>query len=512
MGRVGVGVIGICALLVAGQIVGAEGAKRLRVWDNTIEDGGAIHAMGNGKTVVYSRGPEITQFFGPPYSSPPILTLSVESSGHLIDTAERDTGTAVWSHRMTIDGQPCMQFTETTTANDAAYIRSFVCTQGDVKWVIHPAENGGFRACHSPEKTFLQTVKPGNHVFNYPTSLWSHHWIVLTGSCSGETREDGALVVSIKPGTGALLIVGATELGPGVETTEKLMELNPKSLVDQARKEWQTFTRHRMKSFKPGKTTAQALEVLDSAAVLIKSQQAESGGEMAGPYFPLAYIRDQYGVSRGMLATGMLDEAKLNLEFRWRKYQTFGSLKTAEAMGVDCMRHVHENDDVEGPAYTILQARDYIARSGDNAFGRTIWQMLKWCWNTQQKNVKNGLLPFNGDETYVAGGFYPRSGLLQGSADTTLVYAESGKWLAEWAVKQKLWSEAYSAEQRVKSDEAFVAYRKSFFDRNRVWANEPKRDVPEIAPRFRHGVCEGLCGWFGWTERTENARYLCPVC
>src|SRR6185369_12602008 len=34
-------------------------------------------------------------------------------------------------------------------------------------------------------------------------------------------------------------------------------------------------------------------------------------------------------------------------------------------------------------------------------------------------------------------------------------------------------------------------------------------------PLFRHGVCEGLgdgCEFYGWTQKNEHGRYLCPVC
>jgi hypothetical protein len=122
------------------------------------------------------------------------------------------------------------------------------------------------------------------------------------------------------------------------------------------------------------------------------------------------------------------------------------------------------------------------------------------------------LLPFNGDETYVAGYFYPRSGLLQGSADTTLAYIEAGKWLAEFAVQEKLWTKEHANEQLKHVLQAKEAYRKYFLDKDRIWANAPDREKMTELPRFRHGVCEGRCGWFGWTERNKNGRYVCPQC
>ena len=44
--------------------------------------------------------------------------------------------------------------------------------------------------------------------------------------------------------------------------------------------------------------------------------------------------------------------------------------------------------------------------------------------------------------------------------------------------------------------------------------NNPQRGKSARIPRFRHGVCENESKGihFGWTERSENGRYLCPEC
>jgi hypothetical protein len=138
--------------------------------------------------------------------------------------------------------------------------------------------------------------------------------------------------------------------------------------------------------------------------------------------------------------------------------------------------------------------------------------MLEWCWEVQQRHLRDGLLPFNGDETYVAGGFYPRSGLTQGSADSTLVFAEAGAWLAAWAEEQGLWPAAYAEAQRGLAARSAAAYRRHFFREGQLYANAPVREELGALPTHRHGVCEARCGWFGWTERSSSGRYLCPAC
>ena len=60
------------------------------------------------------------------------------------------------------------------------------------------------------------------------------------------------------------------------------------------------------------------LQTIDDVAVLIKTQQSAEGGVLAGYPYPLAYVRDQYGVSRGLSTLGYFDEAKAILEFYWK--------------------------------------------------------------------------------------------------------------------------------------------------------------------------------------------------
>ncbi len=484
----------------------------MRVWTNT-ESNGAIHAMGNGEMVVYGQGANLTNIYGPPYSAPNTLSLTTEGSEQLQDTAVREMGTSIWNHKTSVAGQPAVDYTEFVASDMAAYIRLFDCKSEGVRWVLHPHPAAKFTQCALVPGVWQQIIKAGQNAYNYPTNLWSFHRIVPQGSCKTELSPNGDLVISILPGKGSLAVVGASTYPDAVTETEKLMKLGAAAYLEPTHAHWKAFTERRLAA-KPElkKLPADMAEVVDSIATLIKSQQSNDGGVMAGHYYALAYVRDQYGTAKGMLSIGMVEEARKNLEFRLRKYLLFGTLQTAETMGVDCARHIHENDESEGPGYTILQARDYIELTGDHAFGQKMWPMLDWCWTVQTKHLAGGLLPFNGDETYVAGGFFPRSGLNQGSADSTLVFIEAGKWLGKWAVDHGYWSNGFAKDQMAMVKQASEAYRKHFFAGNLIWANEPERLDHITPPRFRHGVCEGSCGWFGWTERSDKGRYLCPNC
>lgn len=489
------------------------GGCLMRKWSNTTADDLSTHAMGNGQSVVYGRGPDIPYFYGPPYSSPNILTLATKCDQPITDEAKRELGTAIWHHDIKSADGPVLSFTEFVAADSPAYVRLVDCRNKGVQWVITPNKSSSFVPSTSVSGAWVQVIKEGQSIFHYPTSACYYHWIIVNGACQAELNEGGELIVTCSPGRGSVAIVGGLDYPTGVEAAERAQGEGAETLLDPAREYWQSFTRRRLAARPlPPSMSASVAEILDSTAVLIKLQQSSCGGEMAGHYYALAYIRDQYGAARGMLALGMIEEAKENLLFRLYKFERFDNLVTAEAMGNDGVRHQHENDEVEGPGYTILQARDYIRATGDHSFGRKLWPMLEWCWDVQKKHLVSGLLPFSGDETYVAGGFFPRAGLVHGSADTTLVFVESGKWLAEWAVAHKLWTSDHAVAEMKNVETARAAYRKWFWANDRVWANAPEREQMMTPPRFRHGVCEGGCGWFGWNERTHNGRYICPYC
>ena len=479
----------------------------------------AVHAVGNGKIIVYAQGPNLINLFGPPYSSPNILTIETLPDEEFTNKITRELGTAIWNHCLSAAGSDILEFAEFAHPEFPAYFRIFNCYKS-TSFKIQSSSQSKFIKCGSLSGAWLLITPAGGKIFHYPTTLTSFHWIIPSGNCKITKNEDGSLTFTCLEGESSLAIIGNNSFADGLPIAEKISAENIRTagtpslrFLNQTRKYWEKFTENReilTENFT--NLSTQEKEILDGVATLIKVQQSDDGGEMAGHYYPLAYVRDQYGVAKGMLALGMIDEAKKALEFRANKFVHFENLQNAESMGSHCARHIHENDDVEQTGYIILQARDYFNKTRDNYFIKKIFPMLDWCWNAQLKHLAGGSLPFNGDETYVAGGFFPRSGLLHGSADSTLVFIESGKWLANWATKNNLWNKDYTAAQNKIIEETKKSWRNLFFDKNKIYANAPEREKSISPPRFRHGVCENKCNWFGWTQRTKNGRYQCPLC
>jgi hypothetical protein len=246
-------------------------------------------------------------------------------------------------------------------------------------------------------------------------------------------------------------------------------------------------------------------------SVIIKTQEARGGGILAGYPFHLLYVRDQYGVSRCLLRLGYTEEARGILERDWGIWKRHGCIHNAQAADVDGVFHIHENDEVEITGYLILQAFDYAKTSNDWVFVKEILPMLDWAWTVQQKHLVHDMLPFNGDETYVAGGILPRCTLNDGSAEATLLFITGGERLLGFVEKEGLWP-----TDRIEKEKAVLArvrgsYNANFIIDGLYITNNPARKNGLDLPRFRHGVCES-CSAFGWTERNVNNRYVCPRC
>lgn len=493
----------------------ADMAERVRLWSNRGPDENSIHAIGNGHLVVLAAGPDISCLFGPPYTSPNILQLATTSPCVLSDQARREPGTAIWRHELHLRNKPALRFTEFAASSESAYCRTFECTQPGIEWLVRPHPHGGFKPAANLPRAWLQCLRPGLPIFrdSKVTDRWSWHWILTSGSCTSALDKDGNLAICLNPGTGYVAFVGANSYPEGVLAAERILRGGALPLLESTRSFWQEFSGRRLRAKPiPERSGAECLELLDGIAVSLKAQQSVEGPTIIGWHAPMAYIRDLYGGTRGMLALGMFEEARSGLEFRMKKFRVFGDLRTAEFIGTDCGRHTY-NDEVEGPAYVILQARDYLETTVDNRTVRSLWPMLEWCWSVQKRQLANGLLPFNGDETYIPYGLFPIEGELQGSADTTLAFIASGEWLIPWAEKEGLWQTEQAEKERRILAESRDAYRRWFVDRDRIWLNAPEREQWIEPPRFRFNVCQGCRSVLTWTERdVRSSRYLCPDC
>jgi len=148
---------------------------------------------------------------------------------------------------------------------------------------------------------------------------------------------------------------------------------------------------------------------INSCLQLSLACKADQGGVMAQPYmYPMYYVRDQYGSFRLLLAAGEYEKAFEVLRFYIAKENRDGIQNAHDPFGggfdtsiwdplANSRNGHHANAEV--PSYIILMARDYYQATGDLEGLRPFFGRLKYNLHIQ-KPSKNGILPYEGDESF----------------------------------------------------------------------------------------------------------------
>ena len=483
---------------------------------------GTLHCLGNGQYCVYQEGAEVKSIFGPPYSSPSFLQLNLQDK-NIIVSSSRLPGSAIWKHTLKLNGEKIADITDFVDSELPVFVREIVAVKSftlslDILKDIHlnVLDNSFDYSGESASALMIHKDRglPIYGVYEHPYEQF--HQIIVRNSASLQKNvETYNYDINIGTGKSEIYFIGGPFYQECVENTSKILALNYKNLYNRTYKNWEDFTKRRqdfesrLSDKNPNKQ--RILKQIDNVAVLLKTQQSNEGAVIAGEKYHLAYVRDQYGVSRGFLAMGYYEEAKKILDFYWQIWQKFGLLHNAQAIGVPGVFHIHENDEVEQTGYLIIQAFDYLKKTNDKSFVKTIFPMLQWAWNVQKKNLVKNMLPFNGDETYVAGGILPRTALNDGSAESTLLFIQGGQLLLPFMKNNHLWK-----KDSIQYDEKLMLtvanhYQDNFIQEGKIIANNPLRMSISEMPNFRHGVCAGGHGVV-YTKKDKNGNYLCPKC
>ena len=495
----------------------------MRIWSGRDDDHGSIAFLGNGNMGVYEQGPDVNQVVGPPYSAPCFVRMPMQTVAKV--QSERSPGTAIWTHSVAAEtGSATM--TDFVDADVNCFVRRIegsmplrfaVLTDPDIRRAEMPGRYPGAKWC-----TFFFCER-GRPVFNlYPSPL--RHYVMLTVSGDVEVRRtDAGYELTIGPGAGEIRISG----GPGYPECAEAMA---KSLCDgfaraleRTQAYWSEFTGRR-RDFSamldgdfPNREAI--LAAIDDTAVTLKVQQGRCGGVLAGHCYLWCAMRDQSGVFRGLMSLGCHKEARAILEYMAHIFRTRGTIHNGQDIGLEGFFHIHENDDVEQTGFLLHMAMEYSETTGDIAILGEMFPMLRWAFEAQAKHVRNHMLPFNGDETYIAGGVLPRSVLNDGSFEATMLFVVSGERFLRATKADKRWdSEAWEKHWEVLQG-VRSAFRANFLHEGKIRTNNPNRLQGEEPPRYRHGVCEvGFedCLDKSYTvvptERDAYGRYVCPLC
>lgn len=491
------------------------------------QTGGSVYCLGNGDYGVYAKGIDVIQVFGPPYSSPSLFSMSLQNKGLEIET-KREKGTDIYIHTILKNGKKIGTITDFVCSRLACFYRlsdltepvSFSFKIADPENKVSVADYPFYRNEFGLNQSLLVTAGPGVYVYhNYPSPFEINHQVWSKGSAGislmpGRKNE---YLLEFGKGLGMFGLVGGPSFQELNDHLRTAFSQSTSDLLAQTRADWQTYS-HLGFDFSAlvgsGTDKAQFLQAIDDVSVLLKTQQGSEGGVLAGHFYHLAYVRDQYGVSRSFLALGHYDRARQILNFYHNIWKQFGHISNAQAIGIPGIFHRHENDEVEITGYLLIQAFDYFSKTNDRDFIRQIMPFLEWCWEVQKKNLVGDMLPFNGDETYIAGGMVSRKVLNDGSSEATLLFIEGGRKFMEFVKVLKYKSKSWIQQNTAILDKVAGQYRDNFVKNRRLLVNNPKRAEMCTFPEYRFGVClyPGHGGYCGILRHYKGSLYFCKSC
>jgi len=286
---------------------------------------GSIHALGNGKMLIYEQGADIITSYTGPFSTPSYLTMQCLSGQNGVLSA-RKQGTAVWTHSLLNGNEILAELEDFVDAEIPCFVRHvqnkdqiiFRIKLGNYVQLI---DNSARLKAGTKSDGRLMIVPPGTTIYQtyvFPRILYGQ--LAVTGAARIEEVPDSAILrILCEPGESFIYIVGGPGYADIISNTNQALSASPQHLLDRTTKYWQEFSARRTDFSKilPASLPQRdkLMQTIDDVAVMIKAQQSSEGAVVAGYPYPLGYVRDQYGVSRGLLALGLTREVKSILNF-----------------------------------------------------------------------------------------------------------------------------------------------------------------------------------------------------
>jgi hypothetical protein len=490
-----------------------------------------MHVLGNGRAMIHELGPNIAFFRAPWISSPNLLTMSLIGPAEIRTVSSREQGTTIWHHKLYVgadsvgeivdfleDGQACLRRMISSTVELAFSLRGPRLVDYSDRYHDQvsllgqwPYGKSIFLDFLSGDPFTVQLVLPKNirYQISELETQAKQQFSRRADSPSYETR------LQLSPGRSDMLIAADAGIAECLNVIDMVLTKSGEQSLTKTREFWRSRLSRIRWTGAHHSNDLPVDSVIDDVGTLLLGQQSQAGGFLGEEPFPFFYLRDQYGVSRALLALNLVDEAKAILAYYHSVWSRYGRLHNAQTDGPRHWFHRAENDDVEITGYLIIQSFDYLKATGNDHFIAHIFPMLEWALVAQENQLLGNMLPFNGDETYVEK-ILPRTHLNDGASEATLLYLAAAESLVAWAEARKIWrSETLLQHQRtlkaVRQD-----YTRNFAGNGILTVNNPRRRELGPVPRFRYGVCLGQydenCLFLSTTEVAEDGRYFCYSC
>ncbi len=429
------------------------------------------HMYGNGNTAVAIRGMDLYQLRSGHMAGRNALKGHVSASPLVESRSFRRPGRACWHYDIAVDGENAGYMEEYLTDRDV-FVRDFQLEK-PMKMVFAPDSMTEF----DPETGLYHLPAGVFYVNDYATDLPLYFRIW------GENVEVKASASAVH-----VKILGNSRLYIQLGQTREA------ALSEDLGHEYNA----------PNRATAvtELGDVLEDYWYLYSSYTSDLGGVIGAIEWNLAYIRDNYGASRGLLAMGCYAEAKMMLRHLLDNFLRNGKIATAQSVGTDNNLHIHECDESENPGYLVLQAFDYLGATGDRAFFETLLPMLHWAMEAQTRHLWQGMMPFCGDETYIPGGMLARANIDDGSCEATMLFIEAGRRMGQLITDSGILAAL---------EEARSLFRQNFMPDGRLITNNPRRQQAPKRPSIK-GVCMYCYRHMDGIRPNRFGMYACPGC
>jgi len=462
-----------------------------------MKDTESVHCVSNGRVICYGRGAEIINFYAPFYSAPSLGKL-IFADGDYSSESRREPGALIWRHAVAKDGKKIGEFTDFVLPDSDICIRSFDM-RGECRmpFMLHPA-----------------AVLREENIFSIPSGTPLSEASFNAYPCPLEIF----LKIEASPGAclrdGILIFEGKGHFSFFFDTDYE--RIKAASVSDLSLSFSQTMRYWKERSGKVlfpifDRIGNKYADIIEGLYFCLISQASADGGGIAGHNYNLCYVRDQYGVSKGYLALGILGEARKLLEYYLAVFNRYGKIANAQSMGYCGVLHEHENDESEITGYLIIQAFDYFNVTEDREFLLSFMPVLVWAFEKQAGTLHKNMLPFNGDETYIAGGILPRTAIDDGSFESTMLFLRGAELILDFCAE-------YSFPEKdgiLRHKEAVCTVKKDFRDNffmgGKVRANNPERRKGLKYKPERNGLCPRCQKYFGALRFVEGG-YTCPSC
>lgn len=127
---------------------------------------------------------------------------------------------------------------------------------------------------------------------------------------------------------------------------------------------------------------------------------------------------------------------------------------------------------MEITGYLILEILEYCRMTGDWAYARQSEALSAGQCQPAPVPCRQHA-PFNGDETYIAGGVLPRQALCDGSAEATMLFVLSGEALLGWMRESGIGTAVEQEEMADTLRQVRAAFAGNFLSDWVLYANNP---------------------------------------